>query len=91
MSSKKSLHVSYKITTLKYTLKRENRLRASLEKFITLHKARVVYHRGRGRNKISNQIWLLEIICTSVDASQNQKEKNSFFLASHAPIFHAYF
>ena len=30
---------------------RENRLRASLEKFITLHKARAVYLGGRGRNK----------------------------------------
>ena len=30
---------------------RENRLRDSLGKFITLHKARAVYLGGRGRNK----------------------------------------
>jgi hypothetical protein len=35
---------------------RENRLRASLEKFITLHKARAVYLGGRGRNKNFTQI-----------------------------------
>jgi hypothetical protein len=35
---------------------RENRLRASLEKVITLHKARAVYFGGRGRNKNFTQI-----------------------------------
>ena len=35
---------------------RENRRRASLEKFITLHKARAVYLGGRGRNKNFTQI-----------------------------------
>ena len=35
---------------------RENRLRDSLGKFSTLHKARAVYLGGRGRNKNFTQI-----------------------------------
>ena len=41
---------------MKGVVQRENRQRASLEKFITLHKARAVYLGGRGRKKTFTQI-----------------------------------
>ena len=69
-----------KLTTSK---QRENRLRDSLGKFITLHKARAVNLGDRSRNKTLPRFSSWKFVML-VNASQNQKNLTSF-LTSHAP------
>jgi hypothetical protein len=63
---------------------RENRLRESLQTFITLQKARAVYHwEVEADTKLYPDSYLGNSLCTS--GCKPNLEKNLFFLASHAP------
>jgi hypothetical protein len=67
---------------------RGNRLREPLSTFITLHKARVLYHWEVAANtKLLKDSSLGNAVCSSGCRTKNTQtnKKTLFFLASHAP------